>query len=249
MNKMIKSENNGAILELRQVIKTYRQGRNVLEVLKGINLSINSGEVIALVGQSGAGKSTLLQIAGLLDRPTSGQIFINSNNMSTAGDEMRTLFRRNYVGFVYQYHNLLGDFSALENVMMPMLIKGQNKHFAEEKAQFLLNKLKLAHRIKHRPAELSGGEQQRVAIARALANEPKLLLADEPTGNLDPNTAEDVFEALLSIIKETGLAALIATHNMDLAARMNRQFRLADGKIDEPLAQANFFSKVAKNFY
>jgi len=249
MNKMTKNTDNSTVLELRQVMKTYRQGRNVLEVLKGIDLTIKTGEITALVGQSGAGKSTLLQIAGLLDRPSSGQVFVSNKNMSTAGDDLRTAFRRDYIGFVYQYHNLLGDFSALENVMMPMLIKGQTKHHAEEKAAFLLDKLKLSHRVSHRPAELSGGEQQRVAIARALANSPKLLLADEPTGNLDPATAEEVFNALLDIIKETGLAALIATHNMDLAARMGRQLRLVSGQLDEIGAAGNFFNKVAKNFY
>lgn len=249
MNKMIKDTDNGMVLELRQVIKSYRQGRSVLEVLKGVNLTIKSGEITALVGQSGAGKSTLLQIAGLLDRPSSGQVFVNNKNVSAAGDDVRTLFRRDYIGFVYQYHNLLGDFDALENVMMPMLIAGKSKRYAEEKAAFLLDKLKLSHRFHHRPAELSGGEQQRVAIARALANTPKLLLADEPTGNLDPNTAEEVFSGLLSIIQETGLAALIATHNMDLASRMNRQLRLSDGRLDEVGAAGNFFNKVARNFY
>lgn len=249
MNKMIKNIDDNTVLELRQVIKTYRQGRSVLEVLKGVNLTIHSGEITALVGQSGAGKSTLLQIAGLLDRPSSGQVFINNQNVSAAGDDVRTLFRRDYIGFVYQYHNLLGDFDALENVMMPMLIAGKTKRYAEEKAAFLLDKLKLSHRLKHRPAELSGGEQQRVAIARALANTPKLLLADEPTGNLDPNTAEDVFNGLLNIIKETGLAAVIATHNMDLAVRMDRQLSLSDGQLGEIGMAGNFFNKVAKNFY
>lgn len=246
---------SGLVLELSQVTKSYRQGRNALEVLKGVDLTIEPKEIIALVGQSGAGKSTLLQIAGLLDRPTSGKIFINGDNIAQVGDDARTNLRRNYIGFVYQYHNLLGDFSALENVMLPMLIAGRAKHEAEEKAAFLLNKLKLGHRLKHRPAELSGGEQQRVAIARALANSPKLLLADEPTGNLDPNTAEDVFEALLAIIQETGLAALIATHNMELAARMNRQLKLADGKLVDTFAGMKtsgagaFISKITKNFY
>lgn len=246
---------SGLVLELSQVTKNYRQGRNALEVLKGVDLTIEPKEIIALVGQSGAGKSTLLQIAGLLDRPTSGKIFINGENIAQVGDDARTNLRRNYIGFVYQYHNLLGDFSALENVMLPMLIAGRAKHEAEEKAAFLLNKLKLGHRLKHRPAELSGGEQQRVAIARALANSPKLLLADEPTGNLDPNTAEDVFEALLAIIQETGLAALIATHNMELAARMNRQLKLANGKLVDTFAGMKMsgagalISKITKNFY
>ena len=252
MNKSnVMTENS--VLELHNVIKTYRQGRHVLEVLKGIDLTIKSGEITALVGQSGAGKSTLLQIAGLLDKPTSGRIFINGENIAKVGDDIRTSLRRDCIGFVYQYHNLLGDFSAVENVMMPMLIAGVKKREAQDKAAFLLDKLKLSHRLNHRPAELSGGEQQRVAIARALANSPKLLLADEPTGNLDPNTAEEVFDMLLSIIKETGLAALIATHNMELAARMNRQLKLADGKIEDALGNVReniaVTPRIRKNFY
>lgn len=246
MNKTI-TETDDCILKLTEVTKNYRQGKQNLEVLKGIDLNLRAGEITALVGQSGSGKSTLLQIAGLLDKPTSGQICINGKDISKAGDETRTELRRDYIGFVYQYHNLLGDFNALENVMLPMLIAGKSTSVAEERATFLLDKLRLSHRLKHRPAEMSGGEQQRVAIARALANSPKLLLADEPTGNLDPNTAEDVFEALIGIIKETGLAALIATHNLDLASRMSGQLRLQDGKLqnlNEPI-----FAKIAKNFY
>lgn len=246
MNKTI-TETDDCILKLTEVTKNYRQGKQNLEVLKGIDLNLRAGEITALVGQSGSGKSTLLQIAGLLDKPTSGQICINGKDISKAGDETRTELRRDYIGFVYQYHNLLGDFNALENVMLPMLIAGKSTSVAEERATFLLDKLRLSHRLKHRPAEMSGGEQQRVAIARALANSPKLLLADEPTGNLDPNTAEDVFEALIGIIKETGLAALIATHNLELASRMSGQLRLQDGKLqnlNEPI-----FAKIAKNFY
>lgn len=244
---MNNEEQNNNVLELSGVVKTYKQGKQTLEVLAGVNLTVRPKEIAALVGQSGAGKSTLLQIAGLLDRPTGGRIFINGEDISKASDDLRTHLRCDYIGFVYQYHNLLGDFSALENVMMPMLIAGKDKKAAAEHAAMLLDKLHLSHRLKHRPAELSGGEQQRVAIARALANSPKLLLADEPTGNLDPNTAEEVFGALLNVIKETGLAALIATHNMELAARMNRQYRLKDGvleDINEPL-----FAKVRKSFY
>lgn len=246
-NTVTHSETDNCVLKLINITKSYRQGRQCLEVLKGIDLNIRAGEIVALVGQSGSGKSTLLQTAGLLDKPTSGQIYINGKEISKAGDEARTTLRRDYIGFVYQYHNLLGDFNALENVMMPILIAGKSKTEAEERATFLLDKLRLSHRLKHRPAELSGGEQQRVAIARALANSPKLLLADEPTGNLDPNTAEDVFTALLEIIKETGLAALIATHNLELAARMNQQLRLQDGKLqnmNEPI-----LAKIAKSFY
>lgn len=241
------NNNTECVLELCEIVKTYKQGKQNLEVLSGVNLSIKPREITALVGQSGSGKSTLLQIAGLLDKPTNGQILINGECINKVSDDLRTELRRDYIGFVYQYHNLLGDFSALENVMMPMLIAGRNISEAKERAEFLLNKLHLSHRLKHRPAELSGGEQQRVAIARALANSPKLLLADEPTGNLDPNTSEEVFSSLLEIIKETGLAALVATHNMELAAKMDKQLRLSDGKlvdINEP-----FFAKVKKNFY
>ena len=235
------------ILELRGVIKNYRQGKQNLEVLSGVDLEIAPEEIVALVGQSGSGKSTLLQIAGLLDKPTSGKIFIDGENVSKASDDIRTSLRRDYIGFVYQYHNLLGDFSALENVMLPMIIAGKNKNEAKDRAVMLLEKMHLSHRINHRPAELSGGEQQRVAIARALSNSPKLLLADEPTGNLDPNTAEEVFNILLSVIKETGLSALIATHNMELASRMNKEFKLKNGvlqNINEPI-----LSKITKNFY
>lgn len=249
MSNVEKNQVIPAVLELRDVVKNYQQGKHVLEVLKGVNLTIKTGEMSALVGQSGAGKSTLLQIAGLLDRPTKGVVFVNGENIARIGDDVRTGLRRDYVGFVYQYHNLLSDFSALENVMLPMLIKGIKKREAEEHAAFLLEKLKLSYRLKHRPAELSGGEQQRVAIARALANQPKLLLADEPTGNLDPDTAEEVFSALLSIIKETGLAALVATHNLELAARMDKQYRLVNGVLDEIGGSGSFISRVTKNFY
>lgn len=239
--------NTNCVLELAEVYKAYKQGKQNLEVLSGVNLCLYQGEVAALVGQSGSGKSTLLQIAGLLDRPTSGKIFINGENIDKISDDVRTSLRRDYIGFVYQYHNLLGDFSALENVMLPMLIAGKNKNEATERAEFLLKKLHLSHRLQHRPAELSGGEQQRVAIARALANSPKLLLADEPTGNLDPSTSEEVFSALLEVIQETGLSALVATHNMELAARMNKQIRLIKGTLED--VNQPFFSKVKKNFY
>lgn len=239
--------NSDCVLELNQVTKKYCQGRQNLDVLTGVDLRLKPQEAVALVGQSGSGKSTLLQIAGLLDKPSGGRICINGLDISKANDDVRTQLRRDYIGFVYQYHNLLGDFSALENVMLPMLIAGKDTLDAKRQAETLLDKLRLSHRLKHRPAELSGGEQQRVAIARALANSPKLLLADEPTGNLDPNTAEEVFSSLLEVIKETGLSALIATHNMDLATRMNKQFQLRDGKLSacyEPLLE-----KVKKNFY
>lgn len=239
--------NEKSVLELKGVIKSYRQGKQNLEVLTGVNLEIKTGDIIALVGQSGAGKSTMLQIAGLLDKPTSGKVILDGINVSKVSDDIRTNLRRDYIGFVYQYHNLLSDFSALENVMLPMIIANKDKKIARDRACMLLEKMHLSHRLNHRPAELSGGEQQRVAIARALSNSPKLLLADEPTGNLDPNTAEDVFRALLDVIKETGLSALIATHNMELATKMNRQLRLKDGNltnINEPI-----LTKITKNFY
>ncbi len=239
-------------IELKNVIKKFKQGSQSLEVLKGINLVVNPGEVVALVGQSGAGKSTLLQISGLLEQPSSGEIFFDGKKCSKLNDVQRTELRRDYVGFVYQYHNLLPDFNALENVMLPQLIAGVSTKLAEEKARWLLSKMKLDKRLKHRPSELSGGEQQRVAIARALANSPKLLLADEPTGNLDPKTSEIVFSELVSLVKDTGLAALIATHNFELAEKMDRKVRLQDGKIVD-LQSFSRSQKVqldmTKNFY
>lgn len=228
-------------LELKNMQRSFKQGGQKLDVLKGIDLTIEKGEVVALIGPSGAGKSTLLQIAGLLDQPTKGEIYLDGNRCSKLGDSMRTSLRRDYLGFVYQYHNLLPDFDAVENVMMPLLIAGIKPQMARERAEKLLKRLGLAKRISHRPAELSGGEQQRVAIARALANAPKLLLADEPTGNLDPKTSAVVFSELISIVKETGLSALIATHNLELARQMDRIVTLQDGRLIE--------SSTTKNFY
>lgn len=237
---------NSPTLELKKIVKNYKQGSQTLEVLREVDLDIAAGEIVALVGPSGSGKSTLLQIAGLLDRPTKGDIYLNGQNCSKLGDAMRTSLRSDYLGFVYQYHNLLADFDATENVMLPQLIAGVKYKEAKERAQWLLKRLGLEKRFTHRPAELSGGEQQRVAIARALANAPKLLLADEPTGNLDPKTSEIVFAELLSIVKETGLAALIATHNLDLAERMDRKVKLENGKLIDMRAkvfvpEANFY--------
>ncbi len=234
------------ILELKNVYRSFKQGSQNLQVLKGIDLELNRGEIVALVGPSGSGKSTLLQLAGLLEKPTKGDVYLEGQKCSALGDFMRTSLRRDYLGFVYQYHNLLADFDALENVMIPQLIAGGKFKDAEEKAKWLLKRLGLERRFKHRPAEMSGGEQQRVAIARALANTPKLLLADEPTGNLDPETSENVFLELLSIVKETGLTALIATHNFDLANRMDRKIKLENGKLVDMRAEA-FISD--KNFY
>ena len=219
------------VLELKQICKSFRQGPQKLDVLTGVDLEIKSGEIVALIGPSGSGKSTLLQSAGLLETPSSGEIYLNRQNCSKLGDGLRTLLRRDFLGFVYQYHNLLPDFSAEENVMLPQLIAGRKAKVARERAAWLLERLNLGSRLKHRPAEMSGGEQQRVAIARALANAPKLLLADEPTGNLDPKTSDVVFAELLNIVKETGLSALIATHNMELASAMDRKVRLEDGRL------------------
>ena len=219
------------VLELKQICKSFRQGPQKLDVLTGVDLEIKSGEIVALIGPSGSGKSTLLQIAGLLETPSSGEIYLNRQNCSKLGDGLRTLLRRDFLGFVYQYHNMLPDFSAEENVMLPQLIAGRKAKVARERAAWLLERLNLGSRLKHWPAEMSGGEQQRVAIARALANAPKLLLADEPTGNLDPKTSDVVFAELLNIVKETGLSALIATHNMELASAMDRKVRLEDGRL------------------
>ena len=224
---------NKAVLELKNIQRHFGKGETITEVLKGIDLKINAGEIVALVGPSGSGKSTLLQIAGLLDTPSGGTIFVAGENASKASDKKRTSLRQNYMGFVYQAHLLLPDFSALENVMMPMLLAGVKESEAKERATKLLDMVGLSHRLTHRSGQLSGGEQQRVAIARSLANNPKLLLADEPTGNLDPKTAETVFQMLLDVVRQTGLSALIATHNPELAARMDRRITVEDGILKE----------------
>ncbi|MCB1381244.1 MAG: ABC transporter ATP-binding protein [Alphaproteobacteria bacterium] len=218
-------------LELRNVARSYAEGRGRLEVFKDLNLTVYPGEIVALVGQSGSGKSSLLHIAGLLEAPTAGEVFIAGRNCSKLDDLARTRIRRIGIGFVYQFHHLLPEFSAVENVMMPQLIAGASRTEARERARDLLDRLGLAERLEHRPAELSGGEQQRVAIARAIANRPLLLLADEPTGNLDPATAERVHQELLRLIHEEGLGALVATHNHELAAGMSRIALLDQGRI------------------
>lgn len=238
---------NSQILKLKNISKTFVQGNEQLNVLTGIDLDIKPKEIVALIGPSGSGKSTLLQIAGLLDEPTSGEVYINGELCTGGSDNTRTALRRNYLGFVYQYHNLLPDFDAAENIILPQLIAGTKYKDAREKALWLLRRLGLEERASHRPAELSGGEQQRVAIARALANTPQLLLADEPTGNLDPNTSDNVFLTLLEVVKETGLSALIATHNIDLAHKMDREVALKNGKLIDVRA-TNFISK-GENFY
>jgi len=221
------------ILELRELRRTFRQGDRAIQVLDGADATLMPGQAVALVGPSGAGKSTLLHIAGLLESPDSGQVLIAGQDCARMDDDARTRVRRAEMGFVYQFHQLLPEFSALENVAIPQMIRGKSRRDAESWSRELLTSLGLGQRVDHRPAELSGGEQQRAAIARALANQPKLLLADEPTGNLDPTTADLVFRELVEIIARTGVAALIATHNLDLAARMHRVLRMEAGKLIE----------------
>ena len=221
------------VLRLDGIDKTYNPDTpGAVHVLRGASLPIVRGEVVALVAPSGSGKSTLLHIAGLLDTPDKGTVEIAGQDAGRLSDRARTAIRRAEVGFVYQFHHLLPEFSALENVMLPQLANGASSRAAKERAMDLLSRVGLAPRAGHRPAQLSGGEAQRVAFCRALANAPKLLLADEPTGNLDPGTSDQVFAVLMDIVRETGLSALIATHNLDLAARMDRVVRLEAGRIE-----------------
>ena len=220
-------------LKLSHIARTFGKGTTRLEILRDVNLEINQGEIVALVGPSGSGKSTLLHIAGLLDTPTSGTIEIAGQNATKMNDAGRTKLRQKTIGFVYQSHLLLPDFNALENVMMPQLIASAKEKTAEAHAKDLLKEVGLSHRLTHRAGQLSGGEQQRVAIARALANSPALLLADEPTGNLDPKTADEVFDTFLRIVRQTGLSALLATHNPELAQKMDRRITVVDGCIQE----------------
>ncbi len=221
------------ILELVEVERHYTDAAGSLTVLDGADLTVYPGELVALAAPSGAGKSTLLHIAGLLERPDGGDVVIGGRSAGALNDAERTAIRRTRIGFVYQFHHLLGEFSALENVVIPQLIRGLTRKVAEQRALQLLSYMRVKHRATHRPAELSGGEQQRVAIARAVANAPRLLLADEPTGNLDPTTAGYVFEALAKLVRASKVAALIATHNHELAARMDRRITLRDGKVVE----------------
>ncbi|WP_199257977.1 ABC transporter ATP-binding protein [Paracoccus binzhouensis] len=219
------------VLVLEGISKTYgKDGPAPVPVLSGLSLSVARGEVVALVAPSGAGKSTLLHIAGLLDTPDAGRVVINGRDMSGQGDRARTEARREALGFVYQFHHLLPEFTAVENIVLPQLANGVAEAAARARAGDLLGRVGLSDRAAHRPAQLSGGEQQRVAFCRALANQPSLLLADEPTGNLDPATSDKVFDMLMALVRETGLAALIATHNLDLAGRMDRVVRLGEGK-------------------
>ena len=219
-------------LGLAGIEKVYKRGTpGEVAVLRGATLEVKRGEVVALVAPSGAGKSTLLHIAGLLDTPDAGSVALSGRNMVGLSDRERTLARRGEVGFIYQFHHLLPEFTALENIIIPQLANGVAEPEAEARARDLLDRVGVAARAEHRPAALSGGEQQRVAFCRALANRPKLLLADEPTGNLDPETSDQVFGALMALVRETGLAALIATHNLELAARMDRTVRLDQGRV------------------
>jgi lipoprotein-releasing system ATP-binding protein len=219
------------ILSLKDLVRVFHQGTREIHVLSGASADFFPGQTVALVGPSGAGKSTLLHIIGLLETPDAGQVILADRDCGTLSDYERTKIRRTEIGFIYQFHQLLPEFSALENVILPQLIRAASWRQAEQRAAGLLRGLGLEDRAHHRPAELSGGEQQRVAIARAVANSPRLLLADEPTGNLDPHTAERVFGQLLNFVHRTGLAAIIATHNMDLAARMDRIITLVDGRL------------------
>ena len=221
------------VLELVGVSRHYREGDARLDILVEVDFSLVPGQTVALIAPSGAGKSTLLHIAGLLERPDAGEVKINNAPTSTMSDDARTKLRRNSIGFVYQFHHLLPEFTALENVALPQTINGLDRNEARRRAQELLEYLRLGPRALHRPGELSGGEQQRVAIARAVANAPALLFADEPTGNLDPRTAEHVFETLMTLSRASGLAALVATHNLELADQMDRRVTLRDGRIVE----------------
>lgn len=223
---------NDLTLDVAGITKAYNTGKpNAVTVLQGVDLQVKKGEVVALVAPSGAGKSTLLHIAGLLDTPDAGTVAIGGRDMTRLGDRKRTAVRRDEVGFIYQFHHLLPEFSAIENIVLPQLANGKSQGEATARALDLLSRVGIAERADHRPAALSGGEQQRVAFCRALANQPALLLADEPTGNLDPETSDRVFGALMDLVRGTGLAAVIATHNMELAARMDRIVRLTAGKL------------------
>jgi lipoprotein-releasing system ATP-binding protein len=218
-------------LQLKHIKRSFEQGGHRLHVLRGVDLTIKRGEIVALLGPSGCGKTTLLQISGLLENPTSGEIFINGHKVESHADKLRTELRRTQIGFVYQSHHLLPDFTAVENLLLPQYIANANKAEALHRANKLLESVGLANRAEHYPSQLSGGEQQRVAIARALVNRPALLLADEPTGNLDPQTAEDVFQVMLQTIRSLKIGALVVTHNEELADRMDRVLRLKNGAV------------------
>jgi len=220
-------------LYLYKVERRFREAATTLDILKGADLAVWAGQSVALIAPSGTGKSTLLQLAGLLEKPDAGEVYVNERPTVSLPDDERTAIRRNDIGFVYQSHHLLPEFTGLENVMLPQLIRGLGRAEATERAKGLLTYLGLGERLTHRPSELSGGEQQRVAIARAVANAPRVLLADEPTGNLDPTTSGHVFDTMIRLVRETGLAAIVATHNLDLAGRMDRRVTIRDGIVVE----------------
>jgi len=222
---------NEPVLRLVGVQRSYQTGERTLEVLRGVDLDLFPGQVVGLIGPSGSGKSSLLHAAGLLERPTAGQVIIEGRDCSKLGERARTKVRLGLIGFVYQFHHLLAEFSALDNVALPQMIAGQSRAAARRRAEALLTQMGLAERLNHQPGQLSGGEQQRVAIARALANQPRVVLADEPTGNLDPATSNAVFQTLLAFARDTGVAVLIATHNMELARYMDRVFALREGRL------------------
>lgn len=229
-NHIYKSDN---VLLLDSISRIYNQGNNEIKVLDNVNLSVKKGEIVSLIGNSGSGKSSLLHIAGLLELPNSGEIIINDIKFSTMSEKERTISRRNSIGFIYQFHHLLSDFTAIDNIMIPMLIAGHQKSYAKDKAEKLLNKLELFDRKDHLPSQMSGGEQQRVSIARSLANNPDILLADEPTGNLDSKTADIVFNQFLDLAKDENMSVLLATHNIKLSDKSDRVISLQNGSLLE----------------
>lgn len=232
LNSLSKISKGDIVLSVRDIKKTFMEGGQPLHILRGGGFDLHRGEIIALVGPSGSGKSTLLQCVGLLDRPTSGSILLDGVPVQKMDDEMRTMMRRRKIGFVYQRHNLLSDFTALENVVLPMLANGVDEHSANARAMKLLRAASVAHRASHLPGEMSGGEQQRTAVARALANRPEILLADEPTGSLDPTHAQSVFDLLLDLVRKNKMAMLFVTHDMNLASRADRKITIHDGVVE-----------------
>ena len=229
LNSLSKVKSGDVVLSVRDIKKTFIEGGQPLHILRGGGFDLHRGEIIALVGQSGSGKSTLLQCVGLLDKPTAGSIIIGGASVQKMDEDMRTKIRRNKIGFVYQKHNLLGDFTALENVVLPMLANGVDDATANARAMKLLRAANVAHRASHRPGEMSGGEQQRTAVARALANNPDILLADEPTGSLDPQHATSVFDLLMDLVRKNKMAMLFVTHDMNLAQRADRKITIDNG--------------------
>ena len=222
---------SNSLLQFIDVNKSFFQGNAEIAALKDVNLTIKNGEFIALIGPSGSGKTTLLQVAGLLDSPDKGVVIIDKINVSKASDEQRTNIRKNKIGFVYQFHHLMPEFSAIENVALPLLIQGKNKQFALQQAKEILGEIGLSDRLNHKPAQLSGGQQQRVALARAIITKPSLILADEPTGNLDSESSHKVFELLLQLTKENNIGCLVVTHNLELAKKADRRLTIKDGAI------------------